>query len=272
MLLSIEIAMKAILLTFDVEEFDILLEYGIPLSTEEQMAVGKKGVDMIAEILQDPAINCTLFTTANFALKFPSTIADLSIKHEIASHTYFHSSFKEADLKTSREVLENIISAKVYGLRMPRMKKMNADIVKEAGYIYDSSVNPTWIPGRYNNLNLQRTFYFENEIVKVPVSVSSNFRIPLFWLAFKNFPYTYFKTIALQTLQKDGYLSLYFHPWEFVDLTNYKLPLIVKRKSGIELLEKLMRLITDFKKEGEFMTINNFLKSRQIYDFDNHFV
>ncbi|MGN6533895.1 MAG: hypothetical protein ACTHK0_19295 [Ginsengibacter sp.] len=256
--------MKAILLTFDIEEFDIPIEYGIPISMEEQMTVGKEGVDIIGEVLQNPAINCTLFTTANFALKFPSMIASLSIKHEIASHTYFHSSFEEADLKNSREVLENIISAKVYGMRMPRMKKINPGFVKEAGYTYDSSINPTWIPGRYNNLKLPRTFYFENGIVKVPVSVSANFRIPLFWLAFKNFPYTYFKTIALQTLQKDGYLSLYFHPWEFVDLSNYKLPLMVKRKSGVELLEKLMSLIADLKNEGEFMCINNFLESRQI--------
>jgi len=257
--------MPAILLTFDVEEFDLPLEYGIPIPPEEQMTVGKKGLDMIAKILQDDAVNCTLFTTANFALKFPSDITNLSKKHEIASHTFFHSSYKPEDLKNSREVLERIISSKVYGLRMPRMRKINTDSIKLGGYTYDSSINPTWIPGRYNNLNMPRTFYFESGIVKVPVSVSANFRIPLFWLAFKNFPYAYFKKIALQTLQKDGYLSLYFHPWEFVDLTNYNLPSIIKKKSGIELLEKLMRLIGDLKNEGEFSTINNFLKSRAAF-------
>ncbi len=257
--------MSAILLTFDVEEFDLPLEYGIPVSLEEQMIVGKKGVDMIADLLKDPLVPCTLFTTANFALKYPSDITTLSKKHEIASHSFFHSSYKPEDLKNSREVLEKIISAKVYGLRMPRMKKINTNCINLAGYTYDSSINPTWIPGRYNNLNMPRRFYFENGIVKVPVSVSANLRIPLFWLAFKNFPYAYYKTIALQTLKKDGYLSLYFHPWEFVDLSNYNLPLMIKRKSGTELLEKLMRLIADLKNEGEFSTINNYLKSRAAF-------
>ena len=252
-----------ILLTFDVEEFDLPSEHGIPISMNEQMSVGKNGLDVITEILDDPEMNCTLFTTANFALKYPAKIADLSSKHEIASHTFFHSSFKQEDLKNSRQVLEDIISKKVYGLRMPRMKKINFGCIKQAGYTYDSSMNPTWIPGRYNNFRMPRTYYEENGIIKVPVSVSPNFRVPLFWLAFKNFPYYYFKRIALQTLKKDGYLSLYFHPWEFADLTKYDLPIIVKRKSGTELLEKLKRLIADLKKEAEFMTINSFLESKK---------
>lgn len=252
---------RKIMLTFDVEEFDIPLEYGIPISDEKQMTVGKAGLDVIDEILNAAGIACTLFTTANFALKYPDKIATLSQRHEIASHTFFHSSFKQEDLLNSRKVLEEITSAKVYGLRMPRMKKVAAALIKEAGYTYDSSINPTWIPGRYNNLSLPRKYYLEEEIIKFPVSVSANFRIPLFWLAFKNFPYSYYKKIAIQALKKDGYLSLYFHPWEFTDLANYQLPAMVKRISGTELSEKLMRFISNLKEEGDFITINSFLES-----------
>jgi peptidoglycan/xylan/chitin deacetylase (PgdA/CDA1 family) len=251
---------RKIMLTFDVEEFDIPLEYGIPISDEMQMTVGKAGLDAIGEILNASGTACTLFTTANFALKYPDKIAPLSHRHEIASHTFFHSSFKQEDLLNSRKVLEEITSKKVYGLRMPRMKKVAAAWIKEAGYTYDSSINPTWIPGRYNNLSLPRKYYLEEEIIKFPVSVSANFRIPLFWLAFKNFPYAYFKKIAIQTLKKDGYLSLYFHPWEFTDLSNYKLPAMVKRISGTELSERLILFISHLKKEGDFITINSFLE------------
>ena len=254
---------RPILLTFDVEEFDLPLEYGIKISLEEQMAVGKKGLDAINEILNYKSIKSTLFTTANFALKYPSHIANLSNDHEIASHTFFHSSFKREDLKNSRQVLEDIISKEVKGFRMPRMKKIEISWVKEAGFSYDSSVNPTWIPGRYNNLRLPRTCYIENSITRVPASVSVNFRIPLFWLSFKNLPYQYFRTLALQTLRKDGYLSLYFHPWEFIDLSDFNVPIIIKRNSGIKLLLKLKRLITDLEKEGEFMTMQTFIENRQ---------
>jgi peptidoglycan/xylan/chitin deacetylase (PgdA/CDA1 family) len=253
---------KNILLTFDVEEFDLPLEYGINILPNEQMATGVKGLEAIHEILEDKNIECTLFTTANFALSYPSQIAELSERHEIASHAFFHSSFQQDDLKNSLLALEDIISKKVFGLRMPRMKKISDSWVKEAGYKYDSSMNPTWIPGRYNNLSKPRTIYMESGLPKIPVSVSPNLRIPLFWLAFKNFPYIYFKKIALQTLKKDGYLSLYFHPWEFTDLNNYKLPGMVKRKSGTELLDQLKQLIADLKNEGNFITMNSFVDKK----------
>ena len=93
-----------ILLTFDVEEFDHPLENGASLPSCEQMTLGKNGLDIINELFNDTGINCTLFTTANFALKYPSAIAALSKKHEIASHTFFHSSFNRKDLLNSKEV------------------------------------------------------------------------------------------------------------------------------------------------------------------------
>ena len=251
----------AILLTFDLEEFDLPLEYGIDVPVDEQMQVGKEGLGIIENLLNDFKVECTLFTTANFALRFPYAIKELSKTHEIASHAFYHASFKDEDLKKSLDVLENIISKKVFGLRMPRMKTADIALIKDAGLVYDSSLNPTWIPGRYNNFNKPRTVYVEQGVTELPVSVSPNLRIPLFWLSFKNFPYIFFKKIALQCLKKDGYLNLYFHPWEFTDLNCYNLPAMVKRKSGDLLQKQLQRLISDLKKEGEFMTVCRFLEN-----------
>lgn len=256
--------MHKILLSFDVEEFDLPLEYGTPITGEEQLDIGKKGLDALDEILKSQNIQCTLFTTANFAKHFPSKILQLSKSHEISSHTFYHSSFKKEDLKNSRLALENIISKNIYGLRMPRMKKINPSWLKEAGYRYDSSVNPTWIPGKYNNLSLPRSLYPQKEIIEIPISVSPNFRIPLFWLSFKNFPYVYYKKMATQCLRNDGYLCIYFHPWEFIDLKQYRIPAMIKRKSGNELLEKLNRLISDLKNEGDFISMNSFLDKKKL--------
>ena len=250
---------KKILLSFDVEEFDLPLEYGIKMPDHAQMRIGKMGLDAIRGILDDLQIQCTLFTTANFALSFPSVIKALSERHEIASHGFFHSSFTKEDLLHSRLTLENIVSKQVSGLRMPRMIQIEDHLIREAGYRYDSSLNPTWIPGRYNHLSRPRRYFEENGMAKIPASVSANLRIPLFWLAFKNLPYFYYKMMALQSLKKDGYLCLYFHPWEFTGLQSFKIPGMIKRKSGHELVEKLSRLISDLKNEGEFLTINSFL-------------
>jgi hypothetical protein len=89
--------------------------------------------------------------------------------------------------------------------------------------------------------------------------VSPNFRIPLFWLSFKNFPYAIYLKLALQTLYKDGYLSLYFHPWEFTNITAFGLPKYTTKGSDNELLDKLYRLLNDLNKQAEFITMSDFL-------------
>ena len=253
---------RHVLLSFDVEEFDMPLEYSFPVSPEEQMLVGKKGLDAINPILSDSTITTTLFTTANFAMHYPDAIRQLAAKHEIASHTFYHSDFKDEHLLSSKNKLEEITGTPVTGLRMPRMRKVLMEEVKKAGYQYDSSINPTWLPGRYNNFHLSRTIYKEEGITRVPASVSPLIRIPLFWLSFKNLPYAVFKMLALQTLKKDGYLSLYFHPWEFTDIENYGLPGFTKKLNGEPLLQRLYRLLHDLKREADFIPMHAFVKEK----------
>ena len=251
---------RFILMSFDVEEFDLPLEYNHSIGLSEQLEAGKAGLDITAALMQDFKIPCTLFTTANFAIHYPESIAEMASHHEIASHTYYHNSFKEADLLLSKQKLEEITGTVVSGLRMPRMQPVDMKAVKAAGYDYDASVNPTLIPGRYNNFHLPRTFYKEEGVIRLPASVTPNARIPLFWLAFKNFPYLLFKKLAIQTIRHDGYLCLYFHPWEFTNISNYQLPGYIKNNCSIRLQNILRKLIEDLQKEGEFLTIRDYLQ------------
>lgn len=131
-----------ILLTFDVEEFDLPIEYGIKFPRDDQMAIGIEGLNIIDEILKINNISCTLFSTANFARCFPDRIRDLSQNHEIASHSCYHSSFQHADLKNSLSILENIISKKVFGIRIPRMKKIDSILIKQAMRMIHLSIRP----------------------------------------------------------------------------------------------------------------------------------
>jgi peptidoglycan/xylan/chitin deacetylase (PgdA/CDA1 family) len=249
------------MLSFDVEEFDMPLEYDQQISPELQMETGRLGLEALIPIWEKYNTPCTLFTTANYAQHFPETIRELAKKHEIASHTFYHSTFETADLEKSRIVLEEMAGTHVTGLRMPRMKKVAMEDVAKAGYEYDSSINPTIIPGRYNNFHLPRTVYTENGVTRIPASVSPVIRLPLFWLAFKNYPYKLFLQLCLQTLKKDGYICLYFHPWEFTDLANFKLPGYAKKPDGIVLQQRLERLIKDLSERTRFITIRDFLSS-----------
>ncbi len=252
-----------VLLTFDVEEFDMPLEYNHMIDINEQMEIGMKGLDALNVILNNDSVQSTLFTTANFALRYPESIKQLAKKHEIASHTYFHSNFVNEHLLESKICLQEISQTNVVGLRMPRMRKVDLAEVKKAGYLYDSSINPTWIPGRYNNLHLSRNIYIEDNLVRIPASVSPILRLPLFWLGFKNYPFQLFKILCKQTLKKDGYLSLYFHPWEFCNLKKYTIPNYTKKIDGSLLLARLETLIVYLQKTSDFITMNDYLIEKE---------
>jgi peptidoglycan/xylan/chitin deacetylase (PgdA/CDA1 family) len=248
-----------ILLTFDVEEFDLPLEYKLAISEIEQMSIGKLGTEEVKRIINYHSIPTTLFTTANFANHYPTLIKNLSESNEIASHTFYHSHFEQKDLLDSYNTLSQITGKDIKGLRMPRFKKVPIDWIKESGYLYDSSINPTFMPGRYNNLHISRTVYEENDFTRLPVSVSTTLRFPLFWMAFKNIPYSVYKKMALAALKKDGYLSLYFHPWEFTDISKWDVPFYLKRHCKNRLTDKLNILIEDLKNEADFSTVSDFL-------------
>jgi len=255
-----------ILLSFDVEEFDVPLEYKQSISEEEQMLVGFEGLEILMDMIGQFSVESTFFTTANFAKNYSYAIRTISEKHEIASHTFYHSHFKTDDLVDSKKVLETITRKEVAGIRMPQMRPVQMKDVLEAGYSYDSSINPTYIPGRYNNRHLQRTPYKEEGVLRFPASVTPNLRIPLFWLTFKNFPYALFLKLLKTTLKKDGYVCLYFHPWEFTELTTFQIPGYIKRDSGKAFQKKFRRLLADVVELGECISmvryINAFLMNK----------
>lgn len=251
-----------VLLSFDVEEFDLPLEYNQTIAIDRQLTIGLEGLQNILPLLRIKGINTTLFTTAFFAENNQAVTKELSLQHEIASHTYSHTYFKNEDLLRSRVKLEEITGQKIYGLRMPRMRAVEPLAVASSGYVYNSSINPCWIPGRYDNRHISRTIFDDGGLAQVPVSVTPNLRIPLFWLAFKNMPYHLYLRLALKTLKSDGYICLYFHPWEFTNIKMFDLPVYIKRANPEELLKKLRRLISDLSNEAKFITMQEFVKNK----------
>ena len=236
-----------ILLSFDIEEFDMPFEYGKDISFDDQISISRKGTIIILDILKKHNIKATFFSTAVFAMAVPDVLQRIVNEgHEVASHTYFHSEFKNSDLLSSKLKLEEITNSKIVGLRMPRMFPVDKSEVEKAGYLYNSSINPTFLPGRYNHFDKPRTFYRDPKIWQIPASVSPIFRFPLFWLSFRNLPLFIYKILCNWTLGKDGYLNIYFHPWEFTELTDKKrfgFPSYISRNSGVKMEKRLENLI-----------------------------
>lgn len=206
---------QKILLTFDVEEFDLPEEYGIYLPKDQQLAISRLGLARVLKLLEKCSVRATIFTTAYYAENNPDQMKALVAGgHKLASHMYFHTDYNPIHLLLSRQKLEDITGHPVFGFRSPRLKPMRTKLLREAGYRYDSSLNPTYLPGRYNNFSQPRTWFedLDNQITILPFSVSPLLRLPLFWLSFKNFPLPLYLWLSRRTLRRDGYLHLYFHP------------------------------------------------------------
>ena len=250
-----------ILITFDLEEFDLPSEFGCLISEEDQINISTSGLHRLTILLSKYNIPSTFFTTAFYATKNKELIKNLSQNHEIASHSKYHSDFRDTDPFDSKTEIEGITGKPVYGFRMPRFKSVDLTLLKEAGYSYDSSINPTYIPGRYNKLLARRKYYYDasSNIFEIPVSVIPVIRFPLFWLSFKNIPFPIYLRLCKTAIWKDAYLHLCFHPWEFAELESFNIPRYIKTSSGASLSVRFEKLISELGKLGNFSTISGFL-------------
>lgn len=235
------------LLSFDIEEFDMPFEYGKDISFEDQINLSITGCHIILDLLQKHQFKATFFSTATFAIHAPAIIERIKTEgHELASHTYYHSNFEVAHLKSAKLKLEELSGLAVNGFRMPRMMPVPDEEIENAGYTYNSSINPTWLPGRYNNLHVSRTYFKIGKVWQLPASVSPQLRIPLFWLSFHNFPLRFYKYLTKRTYKHDGYVNIYFHPWEFTDLNDkprFGFPGYVSKNTGENMKNRLDNLM-----------------------------
>ena len=178
-----------VLLSFDIEEFDMPFEYGKEIPFEEQIQISVTGTIAILDLLAKHNVKATFFSTAVFAIHAKAVIDRIIAEgHEIASHNYHHSQFDIPHLKASKEKLEEITGTAVIGFRMPRMYPVDEKEIFKAGYQYNSSINPTYLPGRYNNFNKPRTYFKQEDVLQIRASVSPIIRFALFWLSFHNLP------------------------------------------------------------------------------------
>ena len=137
-------------------------EYGYDIDFQRQIAISRQGLISILDVLKKHNAKATFFSTVVFAQQIPDLIERLiSEGHELASHTYYHSDFENEHLKMSKEALENQFNVEIKGLRMPRMREVDSEEVKKAGFKYNSSVNPTL----FYKEGIIRSYY--NTITKV---------------------------------------------------------------------------------------------------------
>lgn len=253
-----------ILLSFDTEEFDGPREHGVDYSLENGIEVSVEGTNHILDVLKANDVKATFFCTGNFAENAPNVMHRIIQEgHEVACHGVDHWQPKDTDFTRSKEIVERVTGVTVTGYRQPRMFPVVESEIKKAGYRYNSSLNPAFIPGRYMNLTTPRTWFMKDGVMQIPASVTPWLRFPLFWLSLHNLPEWSYHRMVRRVLNHDGYFVTYFHPWEFYELKNhpeFKMPFIIRNHSGQDMVGRLDRLIKMLKNEGHrFITYNEFV-------------
>ncbi len=228
-----------LLLTFDVEDWFQVENFKscIPYSQWDSSDLRVwKNTHRILDILDGFAFQPrgTFFLLGWVAKRLPALVKEISNRgHEVASHGFGHKlchdmspgGFKE-DLVASKALLEDITGQSVKGYRAPSfsINDQALSLVRDAGYLYDSSFNSFGSNSRYGRLDL--TGY--SKTCGVYQIAEDFFEIPISNLRFKNhtlplggggyfrlFPFKLFKQGMDAIFKKEKAFVFYAHPWEF---------------------------------------------------------
>ncbi len=236
----------------------------------------------ILDLLSKYDVKATFFVLGYVAQNHPELIKSISDNgHEIGSHGFWHKMVNEQsrdafknDIVTSKKILESITGKKVDKFRastwsVTRENLWTFDIIREAGFLYDSSMQPFKTPlSGTTNIPL---FPFKpvikgkkTNIIEVPPTVLKVGKILLPFsggLYFRLMPYCFIKT-ALKKINRKAPGMIYLHPWEFdTGQPVLKVPLHIKAahyygiKHTYKKLEKMLQAF-DFAPMGE--VINDF--------------
>ena len=248
----------------------------------------------------------TFFVLGWIAERLPHLVRELQKRgHEIASHGYNHELCHQvphndlkADLIKSKKLLEDIIGEPIYGYRAPSFS-INADIlkiIKDCGYLYDSSYNSFSLNDRYGKVDLSKyqnngsaiklsENFYELPISNLKLSInpinssnpknSTNSTNPICFVLplggggyFRLIPFHVFKYGVRSILNKGKDYLFYMHPWE-IDPEQPRVRAASRQYKFRHYINlgkthsKLTRLIESFN-QCRFITCKQYLEKRDL--------
>jgi polysaccharide deacetylase family protein (PEP-CTERM system associated) len=221
----------------------------------------------ILDLLRERQIRATFFILGWIAERCPELVREIDHEgHEIASHGYGHDlvysltpeAFR-ADLLRSKSILEGITGKPVFGYRAPSFSitprnLWALDVLKETGFIYDSSVFPVSVHDRYGFAGVGgRPFSWPNGLIEIPLSVSRLGRMSFPAAGggyFRLFPYGYFRSVFSAMNRRGESATFYLHPWELdKEQPRVRIPWFYRFRHYVNLgrtEERLRQLLKDF--------------------------
>ena len=227
----------------------------------------------------------TFFILGWLAERLPHLVREIQERgHEIASHGYDHELCGEQstedlkdDLVKSKKLLEDITGNPVYGYRAPSFSISDdiLQLIRQTGYLYDSSFNSFALHRRYGRMKLNGNggngilHTVSDNFYELPVSNLKLVNRILPWGGggyFRLIPTRLFKYGVQSILKNQGAYLFYLHPWE-IDSDQPKVAgvqLSYKFRHYINLnktLKKLSYLLTELR-DCRFQTCYEYLTDR----------
>lgn len=188
-------------------------------------------INFILQLLSDMDVSATFFFLGRLAQDIPHLVRTVAqCGHEIACHSYEHIRIfmmRRDDFRFkveyAKKCLEDVSGSRVYGFRAPDFSITASsiwalDILKETGFLYDSSIYPVDIHDVYGIKGIEPFIHeLPNGLIEVPLS-----SVGFLW---KRFPFGgggYFRLypllltrLCIARLNKLGHPCIfYIHPYE----------------------------------------------------------
>lgn len=258
-------------MTVDVEDFFHVSAFE-SIITPDQWQEYQPRVDANTRRLLDmfakANVKSTFFTLGWVAERYPELIKEIHAQgHEVASHGYAHRRASEqtreefyADVKRSKDHLEDLIGEEVTGYRAPSFSigynnEWAFEVLVELGFSYSSSTYPVK-HDLYGTPDWPRFAYKRPEnIIEIPIPTLKMMgrQVPIGGGGyFRLYPYKLTQKLVTKYLKQEKQpYSFYFHPWE-IDAEQPRLkdaPLKSRFRHYVNLTKtegKLERLLQDF--------------------------
>ena len=272
-------------MTIDVEEWFNILDVPGEIPFEkwgEQENRLVPNMNRLLDLLRKYNVKATCFWLGFFAERYPDLVRRCAAEgHEIASHGYAHilafksgrEKFRE-DITRSKSILEDIIQKPVLGFRAAGFSTTDDsrwvfDEIRQAGYLYDSSVFPA---SRDNGgmtsapLGIHVIKTSAGDLLEIPQSMVTilGHRLNMFGGGYlRLFPYFIIKSGIKRLQNNNNPLVVYVHPREIdPDHPRLKMSAIRRFKSYVNLkttYNKISCLCWDY----EFQRIDSAIPAKQ---------
>ena len=227
-------------------------------------------------MLKQKNVSSTFFITGYYAEREAESVRAIQEQcHEIGCHSYddvplgkFTEEQIRQRIRSATELLTGVSGKRPRGFRSPLFSVDDTvrDCLMEQGYLYDASVHPAFVPGRYIDFRTPRSPFLvekqEKSLAVFPVSVIPFIRFPISWWWMRNIGVWLAILGTWMNLKRGRDVILYFHPWEFVELPEVSgIPKSITKGSGSRFLDKIEILIDHFQRRGyEYTTMESLLK------------